>query len=143
MVETDLTLGAEELFSVPPAVDADGNLAFTPAPDQFGQAHVTVRAKDDGGLEDWNTTDQLLPRDTSGDVAFDIVVMPDAVTAVDDVATLPEDPDPGPWEIDILSNDDFPADATVTSVTQGTLASRDDRFGRAVRPVSARYGRER
>ena len=37
------------------------------------------------------------------------------------MATLPEDPDPGPWLIDVLGNDDFPAGATVTSVTQGTL----------------------
>ena len=117
---TDLN-GVPNLFSVPPAVDATGKLTFTPAPDQSGLVHVTVRAKDDGGLEDWNAPSQPAPADTSGDATFDIVVMPDAVTAVDDVATLPEDPDPGPWLIDVLGSDDFPAGATVTSVTQGTL----------------------
>ena len=109
------------LFSVPPAIDATGKLTFTPAPDQVGLVHVTVRAKDDGGLEDWNATGQPAPADTSGDVTFDIVVVPDAVTAVDDATTLPEDLDPGPWTIDVLGNDDFPTGATVTSVTQGTL----------------------
>ncbi|MFL5710820.1 MAG: Ig-like domain-containing protein [Chloroflexota bacterium] len=118
--ETDLN-GVPNLFSVAPAVDSSGHLTFTPAPDQAGLVHVTVRAKDDGGLEDWDATGQPSPADTSGDVTFDIAVVADAVSAVDDVATVPEDPDPGPWEIDVLGNDDFPAGATVSSVTQGTL----------------------
>src|SRR3954471_2046022 len=119
--ETDTDLnGVPNVFSVPPALDATGHLTFTPAPDQFGLVHVTVRAKDDGGLEDWNATGQPSPADTSGDATFDIVVVPDAVAAVDDVATLPEDPDPGPWLLNVLGNDDFPPGATVKSVTQGT-----------------------
>ena len=77
------------LFSVAPAIDATGKLTFTPAPDQAGLAHVTVRAKDDGGLEDWDSTDQPAAADTSGDVTFDIVVMPDAVTAA---TTWPHSP---------------------------------------------------
>ena len=112
--------GVPNLFAVPPALDESGNLTFTPNPDEVGLVHVTIRAKDDGGLEDWQSPDQVPPDDTSDDVTFDIVVMQDDVTAVDDEATLPEDPT-DPWLIDVLDNDDFPAEATVTAVTQGTL----------------------
>ena len=112
--------GVPNLFAVPPAIDESGNLTFTPNPDEVGLVHVTVRAMDDGGLEDWQSPDQAPPDDTSDDVTFDIVVMQDDVTAVDDEATLPEDPT-DPWLIDVLDNDDFPAEATMTAVTQGTL----------------------
>ncbi len=37
------------LFSVPPAIAADGTLTFTPAPGETGTAQVTVVLKDDGG----------------------------------------------------------------------------------------------
>jgi hypothetical protein len=112
--------GVPDLFAVPPALDASGNLTFTPNPDEIGLVHVTIRAVDDGGLEDWQAPGQVPPDDTSDDVTFDIVVMPDAVSAVDDEATLPEDPT-DPWLIDVLDNDSYPAEATVTAVTQGTL----------------------
>ncbi len=38
------------LFAVPPAVSADGTLRYTPAPDRYGIATVTVMAQDDGGI---------------------------------------------------------------------------------------------
>jgi VCBS repeat-containing protein/autotransporter-associated beta strand protein len=38
-----------ELFSVQPAIDAQGNLTYTPAKDANGKATVTVIAKDSGG----------------------------------------------------------------------------------------------
>ena len=108
---------------MPPSVDATGNLTFTPAPDQVGLVFVTVRAKDDGGLEDWGVTGQTQPDDTSDDVTFQLVVMPDAVTAVDDTPTIAEDQLPSPVTIDVLGNDTFPAGATITGVTQGTLGT--------------------
>jgi hypothetical protein len=37
------------LFSVPPSLDAAGNLTFTPAPDAAGSAVLTLTATDDGG----------------------------------------------------------------------------------------------
>ncbi|OGG44698.1 MAG: hypothetical protein A3F84_28760 [Candidatus Handelsmanbacteria bacterium RIFCSPLOWO2_12_FULL_64_10] len=37
------------LFSSQPAVDASGNLTYTPAPDAYGIATVTVQAHDNGG----------------------------------------------------------------------------------------------
>jgi len=39
------------LFSAPPALAADGTLSFTPAPNAFGTAQVTVILRDDGGTE--------------------------------------------------------------------------------------------
>ena len=40
------------LFSSPPAIDAAGNLTYTPAPNANGTATVTARATDDGGTAD-------------------------------------------------------------------------------------------
>jgi gliding motility-associated-like protein len=37
------------LFAAPPALDAQGNLTFTPAPDAYGTATVSVVLRDDGG----------------------------------------------------------------------------------------------
>jgi hypothetical protein len=37
------------LFAVRPRLDGGGTLRFTPAPNAFGEARVTVRARDDGG----------------------------------------------------------------------------------------------
>ncbi|NLG96041.1 MAG: tandem-95 repeat protein [Chloroflexi bacterium] len=39
----------EDLFAVQPAVASDGTLTFTPAPNQYGQAHISVVLRDDGG----------------------------------------------------------------------------------------------
>ncbi len=39
------------LFAAPPALDAAGTLTFTPAPDAFGTAVVTVVLRDNGGTE--------------------------------------------------------------------------------------------
>ncbi len=118
--DTDLS-GVPNLFTAAPAIDATGKLTFTPAPDQSGLVSVTVRAKDDGGLEDWDATGQTQPHDTSGDVTFQIAVTPDAVTAVDDNPTISEDQLPSPVTIDVLANDTVPVGATITGVTQGTL----------------------
>ena len=122
--ETDTNFnGVPNLFTVPPAIDSTGKLTFTPAPDQFGIVFVTVRAKDDGGLEDWGLTGQTQPHDTSGDVTFQLVVNADAVTAVNDTETIAEDQLPSPVTMDVLANDTVPAGATITAVTQGTLGA--------------------
>ena len=39
------------LFPDPPTIRPDGALRFTPAPDQFGQASITVIIKDNGGTD--------------------------------------------------------------------------------------------
>ncbi len=38
------------LFSVPPAVSSSGTLTYTPAPNAYGVATITVAAHDDGGI---------------------------------------------------------------------------------------------
>ena len=61
------------LFSVQPAIAADGTLSYTPAADANGTATVTVSLSDDGGTDNGGA-------DTSGDSQFTI-----SVTAVNDV----------------------------------------------------------
>jgi large repetitive protein len=75
ITNVDLT-GVPNLFSVAPAIAANGTLTFTPGLNQVGLAHVTVHAVDDGGLENYGITYPGLPvpDDTSGDVVFDIAV---------------------------------------------------------------------
>ncbi|MFZ5927342.1 MAG: tandem-95 repeat protein [Acidobacteriota bacterium] len=64
------------LFSVQPAISATGELTYTPAPDAFGEAKVTVYLKDDGGTANGGV-------DTSPSVTFTITVNP-----VNDAPTL-------------------------------------------------------
>ncbi len=101
------------LFSAGPTVDPTGVLTFTPQPDAFGSAIVTVAATDDGGTADGGD-------DTSADQTFTIGILPvdDAPTAVDDSRTVGEDG--GAATFTVLSNDeDIDAGPiSVTSVTQ-------------------------
>jgi VCBS repeat-containing protein len=64
------------LFSVQPAISADGTLTYTPAPNATGVATVTVRARDSGGAEFGGS-------DTSAPQTFTITVTP-----VNDCPTL-------------------------------------------------------
>ncbi|MCH9651513.1 MAG: FG-GAP-like repeat-containing protein [Deltaproteobacteria bacterium] len=57
------------LFSVPPAVSADGTLTYTAAPDASGSATLMVQLMDDGGTANGGS-------DTSATQSFDIVVVP-------------------------------------------------------------------
>jgi hypothetical protein len=113
--------GVPDLFSVPPAIDSDGTLTFTPAPDQVGLVEVNVRAKDDGGLEDWDAGPNLSspPDDTSDIAVFQIVVVPEDVMAVGDLLTVAKDA--GPTSVDVLANDTaLPGHAlTVVGKTNG------------------------
>ncbi len=47
-----VTTDDDQLFSVSPAIDADGQLTFTPKPNARGQAIVTVALMDDAGTAD-------------------------------------------------------------------------------------------
>ena len=94
IVSLDVT-GVPDMFTVEPAISSSGVLTFTPGPDQYGLAHVTVRAKDDGGVVNWGTPDTLVkPDDTSDEVTFQIVVQPlnDAPVAVDDALIVARTP---------------------------------------------------
>ncbi|MBC9784636.1 tandem-95 repeat protein [Heliobacterium chlorum] len=62
-VDNDSTL----LFTSQPAIAPDGTLSFTTAPDAFGYATVSVRAKDDGGTSNGGI-------DTSATRTFTITV---------------------------------------------------------------------
>jgi VCBS repeat-containing protein len=66
------------LFSTAPSISPSGTLTYTPAPDAFGSALVTVSLKDDGGTASGG-------RDTSDAQTFRINVTPvnDAPVAVD------------------------------------------------------------
>ena len=101
--------GTPGLFTVPPAIDANGHLTFTLAPDINGSADATFVLKDDGGtLPDYTQgTATQKADDTSDQFSFDIFVTADAVTAVDDNPTFPEDATPSPV-LRRLGNDSFP-----------------------------------
>lgn len=103
------------LFSAQPAISGAGTLTFTPAANAHGTATVTVYLTDSGS--------NVAPNDnTSPEATFDIVVdaVPDAPVAVDDSASMNEDPVTAPT-IDVLANDtDGDNDVlTVDAVTQG------------------------
>ena len=119
-----------DLFAVPPSVDSNGVLTFTPSPNQSGAALILATAKDDGGLEDWQVPSEYLtepPDDTSDTIAFAIVVDDDppnsAPIAEPDAATVPQNA--SPTSIDVLANDTDPDDdnLTITAVTQGAHGS--------------------
>jgi hypothetical protein len=55
------------LFSSQPAISSDGTLTFTPAPNAFGTANVTVVAQDNGGIANGGN-------DTSAPQTFTITV---------------------------------------------------------------------
>ena len=109
------------LFSLPPVFTADGHLTFTPAPDQQGNAQVTVHLRDNGGLEDYGLRPPRAPRDTAGPFTFTIIVNdgnhPPVAGA--DLATVVEDS--GANVIDVLGNDsDADGDTlTVVDTTNG------------------------
>jgi hypothetical protein len=74
------------LFSAPPALSPAGALKFTPAPNAFGSATVTVVLRDDGGTANGGA-------DTSAPQTFLLTVTPvnDPPTAQSQALTLTED----------------------------------------------------
>ena len=76
------------LFSVQPSVAPNGTLTYTSAPNAFGSATVTVRAKDNGGTANGGA-------DTSAAQTFTITVtsvndVPDTVTVIVSPASINE-----------------------------------------------------
>ena len=57
------------LFAAGPAVAANGDLTYTPAPNAFGSATITLVAQDNGGTANGGN-------DTSASQTFDITVTP-------------------------------------------------------------------
>ncbi|HEX5589592.1 MAG TPA: Ig-like domain-containing protein [Candidatus Limnocylindrales bacterium] len=105
IVNLDVT-GVPNLFAVDPAISSTGVLTFTPGPNEVGLATVTVRAVDDGGLEDYDVVHAGLPvpDDTSDEATFTIAVIPvaDAPVAQDTSASTDEET---PVEIDLVASD--------------------------------------
>lgn len=120
IVSLDST-GGPGLFQVPPAISSSGVLTFTPGHDQRGIAHVTVQAKDDGGIENYFVDGMLVqPDDTSDPITFDIVVDANgAPVAVDDVLAIPINSSAVP--VPVLLNDvDVDGDPlAITGTTDG------------------------
>jgi hypothetical protein len=100
------------LFSVAPAVAADGTLSYTPAGNTIGTTTVTLRVSDDGGTANGGV-------DTSPTQTFTITV--NNFSAHNDDVSVTEG---GAQAVDVLANDNPPPNPqvamTITSVTQGT-----------------------
>jgi VCBS repeat-containing protein len=115
---TDVTVaGGGTLFTVPPAIAADGRLTFTTAAGASGVAQVTVLATDDGGLDDHGIETLVQPPDdTSEPVTFQITVSGanDAPIANDDARTVTEDQ--AATALSVRSNDSDP-DGDVLTIT--------------------------
>jgi hypothetical protein len=58
---------ASGLFSVPPSVDSQGNLTFTPHPNAHGTAHISLKLLDNGGTANGGVN-------ASGEQGFEIVI---------------------------------------------------------------------
>lgn len=101
------------LFSVQPAVAADGTLTYTPAPNANGSATVTLTLSDNGGVLNGGV-------DTSAPQTFTITVtaVDDFPTATDDNAAVNEDD--LATVINVLSNDNDPEGnpIAITGITQ-------------------------
>src|SRR6185436_9024873 len=103
-----------------PAVDANGTLTFTTAPDANGSASVSVQIRDSGGVANFGV-------DTSAVQTFAIVVAPvnDNPVANPDTLTVAED-SPA-TTVDVLANDSSGPDTgetlVIKSVTQGAHGS--------------------
>ncbi|MCB9940976.1 MAG: tandem-95 repeat protein [Planctomycetaceae bacterium] len=79
------------LFAVQPAIDASGNLTYTPADNAFGTTRITVQLQDDGGTEKGGV-------DRSDVATFSIVIKPvndpPKFTLGPNPAAIPEDAAP-------------------------------------------------
>ena len=100
------------LFATAPAISSSGVLTFTPAAGRYGLSALTVRARDDGGLESYPGV-SVTPEDTSASQTLTIVV-----NAVNDQPVC------SPLTLD--TNKNVPVDDTVicTDVDSPTLAFR-------------------
>ncbi len=99
------------LFASQPAVDSGGALSYTPAPDAFGSATVSVTAIDDGGTANGGD-------DTSDAQTFTITVtsVNDQPVAMDDSASTPEETQ---VTVDLVANDSAgPANELATLTLQ-------------------------
>ena len=102
-----LSTDNDDLFAELPAVDTGGTLTFTPAPDAYGAANVTVTLSDDGGTANGGV-------DTSAEQTFTITVNP-----VNDDPTLDQ---PADMTIDEDAGEQI---VTLSGITAGGGESQD------------------
>jgi hypothetical protein len=69
------------LFSIQPSIDVNGTLTYTPAANKIGTAVVTVRLRDDGGIDNSGV-------DTSAEQTFNITLV-DNIAPVTGASTSP------------------------------------------------------
>ncbi len=92
------------LFETAPSISPAGALTFTPRDNWYGSSTVTVRAHDDGGLEDYGVAG-VTPVDTSADQVFTITVSPANDAPVPEPASAILDEDVGSWLIAVSAVD--------------------------------------
>ena len=113
-----VTVDQPAMFATLPAVDSNGTLTFTPAPNANGVATIIVTAVDDGGTDNGGD-------DTSSahSATITVTAINDPVLAVADAGTVNEDT-AGGVTIDVLANDtDADADSlTIASIDTATVA---------------------
>jgi hypothetical protein len=90
------------LFASQPAIDPSGRLAYTPAPDAYGTATVTVTLHDDGGTANGGV-------DTSAPVTFTVTVTP-----VNDAPTFT-----GGGNVTVLEDSGVYGSAWATAISPG------------------------
>ena len=103
------------LFSVQPAIAANGTLTYTPAPNASGAATVTVQIHDDGGTNNGGVN-------TSAAQTFTITVDPLNDAPICDPVTLTTDEDvqgTEPWSCSDVDGDAL----TIAIASQGTKGS--------------------
>jgi hypothetical protein len=104
LVAFDVTNDNNDLFSVQPAIDVNtGVLSFTPAPNAYGTATVTVALQDDGGTAYGGS-------DTSEAATFDITITP-----VNDVPVV------DPIVLDVAEDGSVTGTLTVTDPDNDTF----------------------
>jgi hypothetical protein len=122
-VTFQVTANAPDLFAVQPGISSTGRLTFTPKPDANGLATVTVVAKDNGGLEDYDVA-TVAPDDTSDPKTFQLVITPvdDPPAAIDDEFLVQEDTRA---DLPVTWNDGH-VDGTAFSITAATDGAKGD-----------------
>ncbi|MGV6818578.1 MAG: DUF4347 domain-containing protein [Thiotrichales bacterium] len=104
------------LFSVGPAIDANGQLTFTVANGQFGTATVTVSVSDSGGTANGGI-------DTSAAQTFDITIQANTAPTISAIANQTIDEDGSPPALAFsVSDAETVAGSLVVSASSGNTA---------------------
>ncbi len=114
-IVTLLAADTDARFAVNPAIDAAGNLTFTPAPNAHGVAHFSVRLHDNGGTANGGI-------DTSVAQTFDITIIK-----------------PHPWH-NTARDEDVNGDGFVAANDALAIVNRINSFDAGPVPANAPFG---